>query len=183
MASRTNTLPVHEHLKSLYAQYRRTADIDDKGRFFSPSCLQICRPNPAFCANDRETIVGYLHQVADKTLSFDGGAEDAKPKGTPGKSLYTIRPLTSEEAVDFATDDIVAPVGTTSAALRSRAEEEGWQGMRVDLWDDDPGALLVKVQYWWRVEDGEWAQILHDIVYLGPRDGTEGSDGAEVLEE
>lgn len=173
---------VHEHLKSLYAEYRHTGDIDDKGRFFSPHCLQICRPTPSFCANDRQTIISYLHQVADKTLVFEGDGEDSKGKGTPGKSLYTIRPLNSQETVDFATDDIAAHVGIASTTLRSRAEAEGWQGLRVDLWDSDPNALLVKVQYWWRVEDGEWLQILHDILYIGPRDGTEGSSRDEILE-
>lgn len=172
----------HEHLKSLYAEYRHTADIDDKGRFFSPHCLQICRPTPSFCANDRQTIISYLHQVADKTLAFDGDGEDSKGKGTPGKSPYTIRPLNSQEAVDFATDDIVAPAGTTSAALRSRADAEEWQRMRVDVWDSHPKALLVKVQYWWRVKGGEWLQILHDILYIGPRDGTEGSSRDKILE-
>lgn len=54
--------------------------------------------------------------------------------------------------------------------------------MRVDLWDSDPKALLVKVQYWWRVEGGEWLQILHDILYIGPRDGTEGSSRDKILE-
>jgi len=173
---------VHEHLKSLYAEYRHTGDIDKKGRFFSPHCLQICRPTPSFCANDRQTIINYLHQVADKTLAFDSDVEDSKDKVTPGKSLYTIRPLNSEETVDFATDDIVAPVGITSTALRYRAKVEEWQGMRVDMWDSDLRALLVKVQYWWRVEDGEWVQILHDILYIGPRDGTEGSSRDEILE-
>jgi hypothetical protein len=173
---------VHQNLKNLYAEYRHTGDIDEKGRFFSPHCLQICRPTPSFCANDRRTIIGYLHQVEDKTLAFDSNVEDSKDKGVPGKCLYTIRPLSSEEAVDFATDDIVAPVGITSTALRSRAEAEGWQGMRVDLWDSDPKALLIKVQYWWRMEDGKWVQILHDILYIGPRDGTEGSSSDEILE-
>ena len=47
------------------------------------------------------------------------------------------------------------------------------------LWFDDgfEKDILVKVRYWWRKEGGEWLQILHDIMYMGPRDGTEGSDG------
>ena len=67
--------------------------------------------------------------------------------------------------------------------------------MRVDLWDEggEEDGLLVKVQYWWRFEEipeherGDeqamgWRQCLHDIMYLGPKDGTEGEDGLEVLE-
>ena len=60
--------------------------------------------------------------------------------------------------------------------------------MRVDLWSDGSvdehgkrESLLVKVNYWWKKKDGVWLQILHDIVYMGPRDGTEGLRG-EILD-
>jgi hypothetical protein len=69
--------------------------------------------------------------------------------------------------------------------------------MRVDLWDEggEDEGLLVKVQYWFRLEEtlerqrvmGDdgwmgWKQCLHDITYLGPKDGTEGQEGLEILE-
>ncbi|CCF32543.1 hypothetical protein CH063_00823 [Colletotrichum higginsianum] len=166
------------HLKSIYASYRHTVDIDAKGAFFSPSCYQICRPNPSFAATSRGTIVRYLHEHAAKNNST-----------TPKKrGFYTIRPLRDAE-YEFGTDEQVAPAGFSSALeVRNKAIKEGWFGMRVDLWDErsedganNAGDLLVKVQYWWRKEDGVWTQIFHDIVYIGPRDGTEGIDG-EILE-
>ena len=68
--------------------------------------------------------------------------------------------------------------------MRARAEgEEGWEGLRVGLWDEIEGdgeeeraERMVIVNYWWRRErpegkDGEekWVQCLHDIVFLGSK--------------
>jgi len=156
-----------DELKELYAAYRHTSDIDEKGQFFSPECIQICRPQPSFAATNRETIVRYLHEYA---------SGPPKPQG-----YYTIRPLRDDE-FEFSTDEIVAAAGfETAHQLKQKAQTESWVGMRVDLWSDDNPGMLVKVQYWWRREAGTWMQILHDIMYLGPRDGTEGSEG-EILE-
>jgi hypothetical protein len=117
-------------------------------------------------------------------------------KPARSRSVYTIRPLHTSE-FDFGTDDITAPIGFIVEELKQKAAQEGWVGMRVDLWnqDEDRKGLLVKVQYWWRLEeisgDGRvmdefasrgWRQCLHDIMYLGPKDGTEGEEGVEVLE-
>ncbi|KAK2011961.1 hypothetical protein LZ32DRAFT_692233 [Colletotrichum eremochloae] len=171
------------HLKMIYRSYRHTSDIDAKGAFFSSSCYQICRPNPSFAARDRDTIVGYLHDHAPKTTTATGAKETPDRKG-----FYTIRPLRDDE-YEFGTDEHVAPAGFGSAEeVRSKALREGWVGMRVDLWDEvaegqaeQENSLLVKVQYWWRKEDDIWIQIFHDIMYMGPRDGTEGLDG-EILD-
>lgn len=168
------------HLKSLYAAYRRTKDIDAKAAFFSPACYQICRPKPSFAARNRETIVRYLHETAPKN-----DAADTTPRM---KGYYTIRPMEVEE-FEFGTDEHVLPAAfDSSEKVKEKADEEGWVGMRVDLWSElvderaqEDDSLLVKVQYWWRKEDGEWTQIFHDIVYMGPKDGTQGSQG-EVLE-
>ncbi|KDN67973.1 hypothetical protein CSUB01_08121 [Colletotrichum sublineola] len=167
----------------IYRSYRHTSDIDAKGAFFSSSCYQICRPNPSFAARDRDTIVGYLHDHAPKTTTATGAKEMPDRKG-----FYTIRPLRDDE-YEFGTDEHVAPAGFGAAEeVRSKALREGWVGMRVDLWDEvaegqaeQENSLLVKVQYWWRKEDDIWIQIFHDIMYMGPRDGTEGLDG-EILE-
>lgn len=107
---------------------------------------------------------------------------------TRNASYYTIRPLLPSEHT-FGTAVATAAIGLTPAALAASAEAEGWIGMRVDMWDEgSEEGLLVKVQYWWRLEaerdeeDGKvWRQCLHDIMYLGPRDGTEGTEGVEVL--
>lgn len=125
----------------------------------------------------------------DKTAAIRGpGNETVAGVSTTKKSFYTIRPLTDGE-MEFGSDETAVPAGFDSAsAIKLRAEREGWVGMRVDLWDDegtDRGGerlgMLVKVQYWWKEEKGVWSQILHDIMYLGSRDGTEGSQG-EILE-
>lgn len=184
MASQTSPGDLTNHLKAIYASYRHTADIDAKGIFLSPSCYQICRPNPSFAAHDRETIVRYLHEYApkDKHGALEQSEKPAK------KGFYTIRPLKNDE-FEFGTDEQTAPAGFSSAAeVEQKARSEGWVGLRVDLWDNSPGHdadkkedLLVKVQYWWRREEGNWMQIFHDIMYMGPRDGSEGVN-AEVLE-
>ncbi|KAK1758941.1 hypothetical protein QBC47DRAFT_449637 [Echria macrotheca] len=160
---------VTDHLKNLYSQYRNTGPIDDRAVFFSPECMQICKPNPSYAATNRNTIVRYLHEAAK---DMDAVAAS--------KGLYTIRPLRQDETT-FETDEVVAPTGMTSSMLRQRAIAEEWVGMRVDLWWPGDEGLLVKVQYWWRREGKEWVQILHDIMYMGPCDGTEGKDG-DVLE-
>lgn len=162
------TTDVYNHLKALYGKYRATTDMDVLGFFFSPQCVQICRSNPDYWATNRADIVKYLHESHDMV---------------PSKGHYTIRPLTEDEFV-FECDDVVAPTGLTSAILKQRALDEKWVGMRVDLWweaADGKNELLCKVQYWWRKEQDEWLQILHDIMYLGPLDGTQGQEG-EVLD-
>ncbi|OHF04291.1 hypothetical protein CORC01_00630 [Colletotrichum orchidophilum] len=183
MASQTPTMDLTDHLKMVYAAYRHTSDIDAKGAFFSPSCYQICRPKPSFAAHDRETIVRYLHEYAPTNKEV---ASESKRK--PKKSnFYTIRPLEDTE-FEFGNDEQTTPAGFASAEeVKRKARAEGWVGMRVDLWDeslddasDGKEDLLVKVQYWWRREEGIWIQIFHDIMYMGPRDGTEGING-EIL--
>ncbi|KAK1487228.1 hypothetical protein CCUS01_03572 [Colletotrichum cuscutae] len=184
MASQMSTADLVNHLKAIYASYRHTEDIDAKGIFFSPSCYQICRPNPSFAAHNRETIVRYLHEYAPQDENGASGSSGKPAK----KGYYTIRPLEKEE-FEFGADEQTAPAGFSSASeVEQKARREGWVGLRVDLWDESPGHgtdrredLLVKVQYWWRREEGNWMQIFHDIMYMGPRDGSEGVD-AEVLE-
>lgn len=192
-------------LKQLYRRYAETEDIDSRATFFSTKCRQICRPIPSFAAKERSTIIKYLHETAGKDnemiqslaegeVEGDGTKHSlhTKPQDTSSgrhkKSYYSIRPLEVHE-VEFGADDIVQPAGFLSAEdVKRTATAEGWVGLRVDLWDDEgvdesglKKGLLVKVQYWWREEDNEWLQILHDIMYLGARDGTEGSEG-EVVE-
>ncbi|KAH8803051.1 hypothetical protein F5884DRAFT_739051 [Xylogone sp. PMI_703] len=185
MAPATPPDEVTHHLKQLYAAYRQTSDIDAKGNFFSPTCIQVCRPQPSYAAQNRETIVRYLHESASQGIDLassnaDTGNDQSK------KNYYTIRPLREDE-FEFGTDEQVKPAGfATASELKQKAEREGWVGMRVDLWDVEivegkSKGTLVKVQYWWRKEGDDWIQILHDVVYLGPLDGTEGSQG-EVLE-
>ncbi|OLN85843.1 hypothetical protein CCHL11_09919 [Colletotrichum chlorophyti] len=182
MASQTHHNDLVNHLKSLYASYRHTSDIDAKGVFLSPQCYQICRTRPSFAADNRETIIRYLHDYARKPdSSGPSGANEASKKG-----YYTIRPL-EENEFEFGTDEQVRPAGFASAGqIKEKATREGWFGMKVDLWDEttegkNQNDLLVKVQYWWTKEKGEWVQIFHDIMYMGPRDGTERLNG-EVRE-
>jgi hypothetical protein len=204
MSSTTETL-----IRQLYHSYRHTPDIDRKGRFFSPTCMQICRPIPTFAATTREQIVQYLKdaekgkiptedtyegQSISSTEEAHDDTSSANSNSKP-RSLYTIRPLLPSE-FEFSSPDITSPIYLTPSQLHNQAVAEAWIGMRVDLWDEGSlnKGLLVKVQYWWRREEvvasGEmegdekgrgWRQCLHDIIYLGPKDGTEGREG-EVLE-
>jgi hypothetical protein len=223
--------PSEALIKQLYHSYRDTSNIDHKGLFFSPTCIQICRPIPSYAATSRAGIVKYLKdaQVGDvpvadtappskmptKMREEDENAVKRKPLATAtteiekeqphndgdnekpkSRDVYTIRPLHASEH-EFSVNTITAPVGLTPAQLLQKSKDEAWIGMRVDLWTDgaaDEG-LLVKVQYWWRKEavkpeeqiEGDereegWRQCLHDIMYLGPKDGSEGEEGLEVME-
>ncbi|KAK4466122.1 hypothetical protein QBC42DRAFT_343412 [Cladorrhinum samala] len=166
---------VTSHLKALYLAYRNTSDINARGLFFSTECMQICRPNPAYSATNRETIVRYVREASE-------GGVDGRSLGR--KEGFSIRPLRHDE-FDFGSDEAVtAPVGFTISGLKDKATNEGWVGMRADLWfydEDDPekDGLLVKVHYWWRKEGETWMQILHDIMYMGPLDGTQGTQEDE----
>lgn len=175
---------ITDSLKQLYSAYRHTSDISSKGNFFSSTCLQICRPQPSFAARDRETIVQYLREASGQGADTSSSTIEEKDKLSK-KSYYTIRPIREEE-FEFGTDDQVKPAGfATADDLKQKAKTEEWIGMRVDLWDeegkDGSEGRLVKVQYWWRKEEQGWIQICHDIMFIGPRDGTEGSQG-ELLE-
>jgi hypothetical protein len=162
-------------VKSRYAAYYHTADPDAKGRFYSTECMQICRPNPSYSARDGASIVRFLKESAKQGASMNN---EAKGGGRGSVSGYTFRPLRENE-FEFETDEVVAPIDTTSFALEQRARNEGWVGTRVDMWFpmSQGEKMLVKVRYWWRKEADEWVQILHDIMYLGPLDGTEGTEG------
>lgn len=178
---------VHDELKKLYAAYRGTADIRAKGQFFSPNCVQLCRPRPSYAATNSETIIRYLLEFEDGGKIQGSSIEAPGPAQPAMEGYYTIRPVKDNE-VEFGTDEQVGPAGFASPTeIERRARQESWVGMRVDLWDDDgtsqngvKNGLLVKVKYWWRMEGGVWKQILHDIMYMGPRDGTEGAEG-EIL--
>ncbi|OAL54483.1 hypothetical protein IQ07DRAFT_583774 [Pyrenochaeta sp. DS3sAY3a] len=197
------------HIKHLYHTYRHTSDIDRKGLFFSKTCLQICRPTPSYAATTRNEIVQYLKDAQKGRVPVESSSSvtDENPETlkdtiekeatkTKGKDAYTIRPLKPSE-FEFGKPEHTAPVGLTVGELEELARREEWIGMRVDLWQErgQDNSLLVKVQYWWRREkvpedeqfEGEsdgfgWRQCLHDIMYLGPKDGTEGEEGLEVRE-
>jgi hypothetical protein len=171
--------------------------------------MQICRPIPAFAATTRELIVQYLKDAEKGKIPVEDTSEgqsivtteeardDTSPASSNSKprSLYTIRPLLPSE-FEFSSPDITSAIHLIPSQLYQQAVAEAWIGMRVDLWDEGNvnEGLLVKVQYWWRKEEltaGEemegdaegkgWRQCLHDITYLGPRDGSEGMEG-EVQE-
>jgi hypothetical protein len=174
-------------LKTLYHTYRHTSDFHQKGLFFSPTCMQICRPIPSYAATTREQIVQYLKDAEKGKVANQNQSSGEQLT----KDRYTIRPLLPAE-IEFSTPDVTEHIGHAPTELAQLAREEGWVGMRVDLWTE---GLLVKVQYWWRrvsvvvgeeVEGDEggmgWRQCLHDIMYLGKSDGTESEEGLEVME-
>ncbi|RMZ72647.1 monocarboxylate permease [Pyrenophora seminiperda CCB06] len=199
------------HLKQAYHVYRHTEDLDRKGVFFSPDCMQICRPIPSYAATTRQKIVQYLRDVQQGDIPVTKRASPSSTKTSDGlnaqrqiaesensakdRSLYTIRPLSPSE-FEFGSNEITTAIGLTVEQLKQKAIDEQWVGMRVDLWGEGTkSGLLVKVQYWWRFEeiaDGErvmdekqamgWRQCLHDIMYLGPEDGTQGVETTEVNE-
>jgi hypothetical protein len=191
------------YIKHCYHLYRHTENIDRKGLFLSPKCMQICRPTPSYAATSRDGIVQYLRDAQQGKIpgsssngtsnfsdSFETESQPTKP--VEGRSVYTIRPLQCSE-FDFGSDDIIAPIDLTVEQLKSKAVHEKWIGMRVNMWDEGGGDLLVKVQYWWRLEGNakreqggdlpvtSWRQCLHDIMFLGPKNGTENEEGLEIL--
>lgn len=193
MSSQTESL-----ITKQYHIYRHTTDVQAQGLFFSPTCMQTCRPNPSYCAVSRDQIVQYLADARKGNIhaSPDQSAGEPSPKPKPSsQSRYTIRPLRLPAELEFGSTEVTKSVGSTPEELVKRAEEEAWVGMRVDLWDEgDEGGLCVKVNYWWREEEiraGEemvgdgggkgWRQCFHDILYLGGREGWK-PEGGEVLE-
>ncbi|KAL4731482.1 hypothetical protein ACLX1H_000450 [Fusarium chlamydosporum] len=186
---------LHQHLCDLYRAYRQTSDITDKAIFFSPECHQICRTNPSYAAKDRETIIKYLLEAGPviEEIYRKAGWLDNETQVNPGppKSFYSMRQLSGSETDDFGTAKELNPAGFSSVdEVRAKSKEEKWAGLRVNMWTDDgtERGLLVKVHYWWRMEplgseNGTWKQIFHDILYLGPKDGSEKDGGGEVVEE
>ncbi|UZP38543.1 hypothetical protein NXS19_006359 [Fusarium pseudograminearum] len=183
---------VHEHLLGLYREYRQTQDIATKAIFFSPQCHQICRTDPSYAAKDSETIIKYLFEagpVLEDIYRKAGWLQEQTHD--PPRSFYSARPLNSTEMEDFGTIKELAPAGFESVEeVKNKSKGEKWEGLRVNMWtqDENDRGILVKVQYWWRMEplgseDGTWKQILHDIMYLGPKDGTEKDGGGEIIEE
>ncbi|KAF7555112.1 hypothetical protein G7Z17_g2459 [Cylindrodendrum hubeiense] len=193
MASDTQS-DLFDHLRDLYAKYRQTKELEGKGLFYAEECRQICRPDPSYAARNGATIVRYLAEAGElvgRILREAGQLEDGAAVGSNTKgSYYTIRPVTADEADDFGTAEHVNPAGFSSVSeVRSKAKAENWVGIKVDMWmdDGDGKGLLVKAKYWFRLENqenegGDWKQILHDILFLGVRDGTEGSDGVLIKE-
>lgn len=164
-------------LKDLYKQYREAPDIESKAQFFSSHCRQICATYPKYAAKDRDTIVCYLQESAKAESGIPVIDDAVKNMNENTKAFCTIKAL-HEDEVEFGTDEQARCAGfEDSNDLRRKAEDEGWKGLRVDLWTDSKDALLVKVKYWWRLEGEQWLQILHHIIYLGPLDDTEGKEG------
>ncbi|KAF5005566.1 hypothetical protein FDECE_7973 [Fusarium decemcellulare] len=171
MAAESFNEAVLSELKRLYSSYYHAQTSADKEPLLSPSCRQICRTSPEFAAENRDKIMEYIRDMA---------AKQQEPSA-PRKSYYTIRALGASE-FDFGADEIVQPAGFASTAeVEQRARKEGWVGTRVDICDQTTGegsyGFLVKMRYWWKRENGSWVQILHDIMYMGPFDGSEGTDG------
>ncbi|CAK7233553.1 hypothetical protein SBRCBS47491_008651 [Sporothrix bragantina] len=165
-------------LQQLYRDYYHTADLDAKTRFFAFDCKQVCRPRPDYAACDKAAIVRLLQEAP--SLSALTGVQV-----TGGKSFATIRSLSPEECTFACGDACVQAAGFDSAtALHDYAVKNNWVGLRVDMWDvdeaDNTKGSLIKVQYWWAFRFGQWTQVLHDILYIGPLDGTQGEGGQPI---
>ncbi|KAK0613530.1 hypothetical protein B0T14DRAFT_414427, partial [Immersiella caudata] len=165
------------HIQSLFQSYHQTASIPDRARFYSPQCMQTCRPQSSYSARDSETIVRYLHEADTNNMNFNPGS-GSEPTSTleskggeePG---FTFRGITDEE-FDFGGDEITKWVGLTELEMKEKALMEEWVGTRVDLrfpvvdsGNGEEGMMVVKVRYWWRREGEKWVQILHDILDMG----------------
>ncbi|KAF9774551.1 hypothetical protein IL306_007415 [Fusarium sp. DS 682] len=184
---------LEEELFKLYREYRDTKSIESKADFFSKECRQICRTDPEYAAKERDIILRFLRESGQVFARVYGEAgwdiNEMDPASV--KSFYTMRPLEESEKSDFGTMRELGPAGFTSLdEVRDKAKAENWEGLRVNMWTEDSKArgILVKVQYWWRKESeskdgGEWKQILHDIMFLGPVDGTERDGGGILVQE
>jgi len=178
---------VSQQLMKLYADYRRAPSIEEKTAFLSSQCMQICRSYPLYGARDRDTIVRYLQESAIAQSGIEVIDQAVRSSSEATKGYYTIRPLRADE-LEFGNDEEAKWAFASANEVYQKAKFEDWVGLRVDLWTEtgmDLGTvhdgLMVKVKYWWRKEGEKWLQVMHHIIYLGVRDGTEGSEG-EVLE-
>ncbi|KAH6886277.1 hypothetical protein B0T10DRAFT_490931 [Thelonectria olida] len=190
----TQDSDLFSHLREIHHQYRQTPDPEGKKFFYSTECRQICRQDPSYAARERDTIARYLKEsgaLVNRVLRDAGLIDDASGTLQVKASCYTVRPLTESESDEFGTTEVVAPAGFSSVEdIQAKARSDKWKGLRVNMWTDDGfgKGLLVKVKYWWRLEEAEvggevWRQILHDILYLGPRDGTEESEGGILVQD
>ncbi|KAF4980218.1 hypothetical protein FZEAL_3729 [Fusarium zealandicum] len=189
--------PLFKHLCEIYQEYRQTQALDAKAAFYSSQCRQICRQDPTYAARDPATIVRYLREsgkVINRIFREAGWIDDESGTGPATQSsYYSVRLFTESEANEFGTADVVIPAGFTSVQeLKTRAKEDDWQGLMINMWTDDGHGrgLLVKVKYWWHLDqrigdddDGVWKQVLHDILYLGPRDGTDEREGGALFRD
>ncbi|EEY17196.1 predicted protein [Verticillium alfalfae VaMs.102] len=177
-----------------YADYRHAPDIEARAAFLSPHCRQICRPHPSYGASDRRAILEFLYEASgerpyDKTPTPIQQVLQSQADVPPGaKAYYTIRPLKQGELSFGNVPGDPVRGFMDSETMMDMAVDRKWVGMRVDMWTDGGAGkggeklgLLVKVQYWWTKEHDKWAQIAHDIMYLGSRDGSEGVNG-EILQ-
>lgn len=145
---------VTETLKSEYQLYLAARERNDDAAveaFMSPSCWQISRQNPAWNLSNRSEIMRIL-----ASMRKADDVTDEREKGT-----VEMRALTLEER------------DTLPDTEKEKALREGWEGLRVDLVDPD---RVVKVNYYWRKEEGRWVQCLHDLLWVGPRDGSAQDD-------
>src|SRR6186713_2361321 len=152
MSTTTYASPLTPHLVSEYAAYRvANAGTDDSkiAYFFSPTIHQTCRPLPSFSATTREEIIAYLaHHRQNVQASVSAGAPKVEGK-------WDLRELTEEEKKDIPEE------------FKEISRKEGWEGRRVDLWDEVEGQNggdrknKVVVNYYWRMEGGRWVQCFH----------------------
>ena len=154
-------------LKAAYYAYRSSLELFSTSLVtphLSQTCHQICRPLPSYNASNRETIIGFL----EDSWRVKSAAEWAQTRG-----CIVVSALTEEQRAD----GLEAVERELGAEVRRRAEgEEGWEGLRVGLWDEGSGdgeEGKVIVNYWWRKDlvggEEKWVQCLHDIVFLGSK--------------
>jgi hypothetical protein len=150
--STTSQDKITETLKSEYLSYLAAQDRKDDTAveaFMSPSCWQLARQNPAWNLQNRDAITSILISMR----SLESGSRN------PGRGKVEMRALSEEER------------GTLPEATRKQALEEGWKGLYVVLEDAKSDGRIVKVRYWFRIEEGRWVQCLHDLLWVGPKDG------------
>jgi hypothetical protein len=147
-----NEESILETLKQEYLFYLTAQDRHDIAAVeacMSPSCFQIARQDLRWNLPDRDAI---MH-----ILTFTRNLDDSSEESERERGRVEMRALTSEEK------------DTLPEELDRRKEEEGWVGMYVELEDKDENGRVVRVRYWWKLEEGRWVQCLHDLLWVGSR--------------
>ncbi|KAF9527577.1 hypothetical protein CPB83DRAFT_856038 [Crepidotus variabilis] len=144
----------------LAAQYSQDAAMVES--FMSPSCWQLARQNSSWNLASRDVIMGILTGLWKM--------DDASKKNPRGK--VEMRALTAAEKE------------TIPEAQKGQARKEAWEGLNVLLEDPDPDGRVVRVNYYWRKEEGRWVQCFHDLLWVGSKNPDKENDvGAAVFEK
>ncbi|KAI9166525.1 monocarboxylate permease-like protein [Paramyrothecium foliicola] len=178
-----------EALMELYHAYCWSEDFKTTISFISSDFMQICHPFPQFAGHGSMRMIALFREVMNGKTCVEAINLAIAERSKTTKYFYTVRPLDPREHEFGREPSVVLPAGFEhTGELRRKAIEEGWRGLRVDTWFHDTASSLrsnlsMRMRYWWRLERGRPKIIMRQYLYIGRRDGNEGTEGNGYLFE